>query len=153
MVIGILIALWLNNLNQERVNTEERNNLKIAIKEELSENKEFFNDYKTYTEQCSKKIVTILNVSAGENTQIPIDTLRKYAVEMMLIRAFAIDESRRNSAKSAGLLKRLNSEESAVLADYETILENYKEARKINTIWKEENRILFTFSQKERKNR
>jgi len=145
VVIGILIALWLNNLNQERTNNEERRNLKIALKAELFENKEFFNSYKIYAEECGKKTVTILNVSAGANSKFPLDTLRKYAIDMMPFRAFAIDESRRNSAKSAGQLKLLNSMESTALAEYETILENYKEARKVNTIWKENNRILFIY--------
>ena len=145
VVFGILIALWLNNLNQEKVNAQERKNLKLELKAELSENKELFKYYKHYAEECRRKIIKILNVSAGENTQLPIDTIRKYAVEMMPIKSFSVDESRRNSAKSGGLLKLLNSEESNLLAKYETILEEYKEARKINTIWKQENRTLFLY--------
>ncbi|WP_194775297.1 hypothetical protein [Pararhodonellum marinum] len=145
VVIGILIALWLNNLNQEKVNNQERKNLKIELLSELTDNKEFFERYKDYVEECGNKIVTILNLSAGKNAQLPMDTIRKYAVEMIPIQAFSIDESRRNSAKSAGLLKLLSSEESKLLAEYETVLENYKEARKINTIWKQENRTLFLY--------
>ncbi|MFH4966586.1 hypothetical protein V8G61_00160 [Gaetbulibacter sp. M240] len=145
VVVGILIALWLNNLNQEKVNAQERKNLKTELKAELYDNKEFFKYYKAYTEECGRKVIEILNISAGENTQLPIDTIRKYAVEMMPIKSFSIDESRMNSAKSAGLLKLLNSEESNLLAKYETLLEEYKEARKINTIWKQENRTLFLY--------
>ncbi|ALM06412.1 hypothetical protein SB49_00220 [Sediminicola sp. YIK13] len=145
VVIGILIALWLNNLNQEKVNTQERKNLKTELIAELSENKEFFKNYKAYAEECGKKVIEILNVSASENTQLPIDTIRKYGIDMMPFRSISIDESRRNSAKSAGLLNLLNSEESTAIAKYETVLENYKEARRINTVWKQENRTLFLY--------
>ena len=145
VVIGILIALWLNNLNQEKVNAQERKKLKVELISELSENKEFFKNYKAYAEECGKKVIEIVNISAGNNTQLPIDTIRKYAIDMMPFRSISIDESRRNSAKSAGLLTLLNSDEINVLAEYETVLENYKEARRINSIWKQENRTLFLY--------
>ncbi|MFC3880468.1 hypothetical protein ACFOSV_09790 [Algoriphagus namhaensis] len=145
VVIGILIALWLNNLNQEKVNAQEREKLKAELISELSENKEFFKNYKAYAEACRKKVIHILNLSAGDNTKLPTDTLRKYAIDMMPFRSMSIDESRRNSAKSAGLLQLLNSEEINALAEYETVLENYKEARRINSVFKEENRTLFLY--------
>ncbi|MBC3759251.1 hypothetical protein H7U19_12605 [Hyunsoonleella sp. SJ7] len=145
VVIGILIALWLNNLNQAKANEQERRNIKKELIAELSENKIFFKNYKAYAEQCRNKAMEILNISAGNNTELPIDTIRKYAIEMMPIKSFSIDGSRRASAKSAGLLKLLNSKENNAIAKYDTTLEEYKEARKINTIWKQENRTLFLY--------
>lgn len=145
VVFGILIALWLNNLNQNRVNAKESKNLKIELIAELSDNKGFFERYQDYANECGRKVIAILNISAGKTSQLPIDTIRKYAVEMLPIRSFSIDESRRNSAKSGGLFKLLDPEEHNALAKYETILEDYKEARDVNTIWKQENRTLFLY--------
>lgn len=145
VIIGILIALWINNLNQERIEVKESSNLKLALKEELLENKEEFRKYKSYVEQCHDKIIEVLNTSAGKNTEIPIDTLRKLVMEMLPTLAIEINESRLNSAKTTGQFRLLSSEEITALAAYETTIDNYKEARKLNNFFNTENRALFTY--------
>lgn len=143
VVLGILIALWLNNLNQQRLENQEREKLKISLTTELLKNKERFNNFKNYADTCSKTIIKVLNISAGEETTLPIDSIRTLVVHMLSARSLRIDESLRNSASSAGRLELLTSQESKALSEYETTIENYKEARKINTIWKDSNRTLF----------
>ena len=131
VVIGILIALWLNNLNQQRIELQERSKLKTELKEELLENKESFKiNYKDYVEQCHKKIIAVLSVSTNENTEISVDTLRLFVNEMIPLNALYTNTSRLNSAKTSGQFKLLTSEESAALAVYETALVNFKEAKK-----------------------
>ncbi len=142
VIVGVLIALWLNNQNQQRIESQESSTLKLTLKEELVENKKTF---KRYVEQCHEKIITILNVSAGENTEIPIDTLRKLAIEMLPTIAININKSRLNSAKASGQFKLLSSEEVTVLADYETTLDGFKNARELNTVFNKENRELFIY--------
>jgi uncharacterized protein YlaN (UPF0358 family) len=145
VVIGILIALWLNNLNQESHINRERQKLKISLIKELQENKKIFSYYKDYANECSEKSIIILNISSGEQTDLPIDSIRKYVVDMIPTQAFGFNESVRKSTNSAGKLELLTAEEGKALADYEAIIENYKEARKINTIWKESNRQMFNY--------
>ncbi len=145
VIVGILIALWLNNQNQQRIESQESSTLKLTLKQELVENKKTFKRYKRYVEQCHEKIITILNVSAGENTEIPIDTLRKLAIEMLPTIAININKSRLNSAKASGQFKLLSSEEVTVLADYETTLDGFKNARELNTVFNKENRELFIY--------
>jgi hypothetical protein len=65
VVIGILIALWLNNLNQERNENNERKRLRTALIKELQQNKETFINYREYANDCNKKNIIILNISAG----------------------------------------------------------------------------------------
>jgi hypothetical protein len=145
VVIGILIALWLNNLNQQRIELRDSSNLKLALKEELLENKKSFKSYKSYVEQCHGKIITVLNVSAGDNDEINIDTLKKLVIEMMPAGAIDINESRLNAAKASGQFRLLTSEESTALTSYETNLDGFKEARKLNNIFNNENRPLFLY--------
>ena len=145
VVIGILIALWLNNINQQRIELQESLFLKLELKQELLKNKESFKNYKSYSEQCHRKIITVLNVSAGKNTEISMDSLRALVIEMLPIDALDINESRLSSAKSSGQYRLLTSSESTALADYETMLDNFKEARKLNNIFNQENRSLFIY--------
>jgi hypothetical protein len=145
VVIGILIALWLNNLNQESNKNQESQKLKKSLIKELQENKKTFSNYKDYANECNKKNLIILNISAGKQTDLSIDSIRKYVVDMIPTRAFGFNESVRKSTNSAGKLELLNTKEGKALADYESIIENYKEARKINTIWKESNRQMFNY--------
>ena len=120
VVIGILIALWLNNLNQQRIELQESSKLKIELKEELLDNKKSFKIYKDYVEQCHKKIIKVLSISTNENTEISMDTLRMFVKEMIPLSALSINKSKLNSAKTSGQFKLLTSEESASLAVYET---------------------------------
>ncbi|MEM8998974.1 MAG: hypothetical protein AAGB24_01825 [Bacteroidota bacterium] len=145
VVIGILIALWLNNLNQQRIETQEREQLKIALIKELQQNKETFASYQEYANECNKKNIIILNISAGKQTDLPVDSIRKYVVDMFPDLGLRFNESIRKSASSAGQLELLTTKESTALAEYEALIENYKNARKINTVWKESNRDMFNY--------
>jgi hypothetical protein len=60
-------------------------------------------------------------------------------------RAFRFTQSVRKSASSSGQLELLTTAESTSLAEYEAVIENYKEAREINTIWKDSNREMFYY--------
>ena len=66
-------------------------------------------------------------------------------IDMFPNRALRFNESVRKSASSSGQLELLTNEESKALAEYEALIENYKNARKINTIWKESNRDMFNY--------
>ncbi len=88
--------MWLNNLNQQRIFLQERSNLKKALKEELLENKESLKSYKSYVEQCHEKIIKVLNVSAGENNEIPMNSLRKLVIEMLPVRAINFVQLQKN---------------------------------------------------------
>ena len=128
VVIGIIIALWLNNLNQNRIESQERSKLKTSLKEELLENKASFKKYEDFVNECHKKIIAVLEVSAGQNTEINMDSLRAYLIEMIPLNSLEINQSRINSAKASGKFGLLTSEESAAIAIYETALDNYKNA-------------------------
>ena len=143
VIIGILIALWLNSLNDRRIDLQESSKLKQSLYKELLENKESFKSYKNYVERCHDRIVAVLNVSAGQINDMPMDTLRSYVLEMVPITLISINNSRLNAAKSSGQYGLLSADETTALALYETTLENYKEARKINNVFNDENRSLF----------
>lgn len=57
----------------------------------------------------------------------------------------SINQSRLNAAKSSGQFRLLTSNESTALTNYETELDGFKEARKLNNIFNKENRPLFLY--------
>ena len=143
VVIGILIALWVNNLNQQRIELQERTKIKTELNEELLENKESFKKYKDYVEQCHKKVITVLSVSTNEDTEISMDTLRMLVSEMIPLNAIYINQSRLNSAKTSGQFRLLTSEESNALAIYETALDNFKDSKESIGLSIEDNMPLY----------
>jgi hypothetical protein len=143
VVIGILIALWLNNLNQQSNELQERAKLKIELKEELVENKVSFKKYKDYVEQCHKKVIAVLNVSTNKSTEISMDKLRVLVNEMIPLNAIYINQSRLNSAKTSGQFGLLTSEESSALAAYETALDNFIDSKESIGLSIEDNMPLF----------
>jgi hypothetical protein len=139
VTIGILIALQVNNANQQRIEKQEKAKVVDSLREELNENLKEFEGRIAYFENCRKKGLLILEVSSGKNTSLPIDSIRKYAVEMLPVFTGTINSSRLTSSKESGKFNLLNGEESKVLTDYESYILQYQEAQvQTNFIFKED---------------
>lgn len=143
VVIGILIALWLNNLNHRLDESERRRQLKISLVEELRENREICANHVRIIKKNHEHLMTILHISTGKPTSLPIDSIMVLATEMIPSIGFGLNESRITSAKEMGAFSLLSLEESDAIATYERTLESYKESRHINNIFTPENRELF----------
>lgn len=129
VTIGILIALQVNNANQKRIEKAEKGKLVTLLKEELNENLTEFENRIAYFENCRKKGLIILEVSSGQNTSLPIDSIRKYAFEMLPVFGVTINSSRLTSSKESGKFNLLNDKESKALTEYESSLEFFQQAR------------------------
>jgi hypothetical protein len=148
VVIGILIALQVNNANQQRIEKAEKANLVILLKEELNENLKAFETSIAYLEGCRKKSALILEVSTGKNRSIPIDSIREYTIRMLPVLVGNINSSRLTSSKESGKFSLLNGEESKAMTEYESNLLNYQEARnQTSFLFKEDgNELMIRFN-------
>ena len=125
VVIGILIALWINNLNQEHQQSKERSILIDNIKQELNENLNLFTERTERLNEMNKNIIEVMNFSATSKTNKSTDSLRQYISEILTVEVAVLNNSILSSAKSSGKFSLLSQEITTALADYETTTTNY----------------------------
>jgi hypothetical protein len=125
VVIGILIALWINNINIEHQQDKERLVLITNLKQELNENLDQFDKRTNLLMDTNKNLIKVLNFSANSNTNEPIDSLRAYVTDALIIEVAILNNSRLSSAKSSGKFSLLSENITTALSDYETSVTNY----------------------------
>ncbi len=126
VVIGILIALWINNINIEHQQDKERLTLITNLKQELNENLDQFNGRDSLLMDTNKNLMEVLNFSANSsNTNKPMDSLRAYISNALVIEVAILNNSRLSSAKSSGKFSLLSEDITTAFSDYETSITNY----------------------------
>ncbi len=125
VVIGILIALWINNINIEHQQDKERLALITNLEQELNENLDQFSARTNRLKVTNKNLIKVLNFSANSNTNEPIDSLRVYVTDALIIEVATLNNSRLSSAKSSGKFSLLSGNITTALSDYETSISNY----------------------------
>ena len=139
VVIGILIALWINNINIEHQQDKERLVLITNLKQELNENLDQFDTRTNLLMDTNKNLIKVLNFSANSNTNEPIDSLRAYVTDALIIEVAILNNSRLSSAKSSGKFNLLSENITTALSDYETSVTNYLQfINATNTYFKED---------------
>ena len=126
VVIGILIALWINNLNIERQQQNEAKSLIGGLKKELLENKEVLEIRKSRLKTITKNYSKVLNYSAGAHPTASIDSIKHSIKETLTFGIANIRDSRITSARSSGKFSLLSDEISTAFAEYENTLFNYR---------------------------
>ncbi|WP_411767077.1 DUF6090 family protein [Winogradskyella sp. A3E31] len=127
VVIGILIALWINNLNIANQQNKERSILISNLKQELNENLDQFNRRTNHLAITNKNLIEVLNFSASANTKKSLDSLRSYVTDALVFEVAILNNSRLSSAKSSGKFSLLSEDITTALTDYETSITNYIE--------------------------
>ncbi len=127
VVIGILIALWINNLNIDNQKDNERLGLIINLKQELNENLSQFNERTQLLMDTNNNLIKVLNFSAGIPSNISIDSLRSYVTNALILETALLNNSRLSSAKSSGTISLLSEDITTALTDYETSITNYRQ--------------------------
>lgn len=133
VVIGILIALWINNLNIDNQQNKERLTLISNIRQELNENLNQFNYRTELLDDINEKLIKVLNFSATSSTNEPLDSLKSYVSNAFVLEAPILNNSRISSAKSSGKFSLLSAGITTSLTDYETSITNYVAFRDITT--------------------
>ena len=127
VVVGILIALWINNLNTEHQQQKEKNTLLASLEQELNENEIEFKDRIKLISKANLNLIKVLNFSAGKNSTVDLDSLKHYVKEALTAPALSLNNSRLNSAKSSGKFNLLSQDIASSFTEYETAINNYLE--------------------------
>lgn len=126
VVIGILIALQINNWNSERLESNEKIALMKSMKEELIQNLNQFKERKKNLQILNSNTNTILSFSAGYQDAIPMDSLKKYLAKLSTFPAPRFETTLLSSAKSSGKINLLDDELKIELTDFQISLNSYE---------------------------
>ncbi len=124
VVIGILIALQINNWNEGRKLENDKLKLMRNLKKELSINKESFEDYFLGIQKNNSQLNKVINFSAG-TIELPTDSLRNYISNLIYPIDLSILNSVQEEAISAGKFEILSDSLKHKLS----ILKDYTESR------------------------
>ncbi|MEH1009475.1 DUF6090 family protein [Winogradskyella sp. ECml5-4] len=128
VVIGILIALQINNWNENRKLENSKQKLMLALKKELLINKNEFDNYLPEIHECNSKFNKVLLYSVGDYN-IPIDSLKYYLSEMLYGRTLSLLNSVQEEAINSGKFEMLSDSLKQNLSK----LKDYTSARKAIT--------------------
>lgn len=120
VVIGILIALQINNWNENRKLEKSKHKLMLAIKKELTTNKAKMETYLTELHECNTKFNQLVRFSVGDY-EITTDSLKYYLSGMVYGRTLSIFNSVREEAINSGKFELLSDslkQSLSLLKDY-----------------------------------
>ncbi|MCB0461551.1 MAG: hypothetical protein KDC81_02495 [Flavobacteriaceae bacterium] len=107
VVIGILIALQINNWNENRKLESSKHKLLLALKKELVNNKNAMDDYLLEMHKSNAKFNKVLLYSVGQYN-IPTDSLKYYLSNMVYGRTLSLLNSVQEEAINSGKFELLN---------------------------------------------
>ncbi|MFP4844388.1 DUF6090 family protein [Winogradskyella sp. PE311] len=120
VVIGILIALQINNWNEDRKLEHSKHKLMLALKNELVSNKNELDNYQLGIHKSNSKFNKVLLYSVGDY-YIPNDSLKYYLSEMIYGRTLLILNSVQEEAINSGKFEMLSDslkQNLSILKDY-----------------------------------
>lgn len=150
VVIGILIALQINNWNENRKLENSKEKLMVALEQEFKINKNVLEQYLKGLHTNNAQLNQVVNFSAG-TVRLPIDSLRLYASNLyypttLSMLTTVLDES--IPADKFEVLSDSLKQKLSLLKDYtksrETVSKNFEE--KISNNNDEFNDIFFKLS-------
>ena len=136
VVIGILIALQINNWNENRKQENNKQHLMLAIRKELLDNKVTLQSFEIGLNKSITKFNQVLQYSAGANPTLPADSLRQYLSEMVYHIDLSILNTVQEDAVSSGKFELLSDS----LKYYLSFLKDYTDYR--NSILEQRKEIM-----------
>jgi len=118
VVVGILIALQINNWNENRKLQNDKYKLMLALKKEFTTNKENLEDVINGTIKADLYFVKVLNFSAGTEPDLPVDSLRFYASKMIYPEKLSLLSSVQEEAVSSGKFELLDDHLKQLLSTF-----------------------------------
>lgn len=120
VVIGILIALQINNWNENRKSENDKQKLMFALKQEFLINKSALEVHLKGLHKNNEQLNKVINYSAGA-LELPIDSIRHYASNLVYPVTLSMLNSVLEEAISAGKFEILSDslkQKLSLLKDY-----------------------------------
>ena len=128
VVIGILIALQINNWNEARKVENSKQALMLALKSEMVKNKNVMERYAQGINKTNTNFNKVLQYSAG-NSNMHVDSLKYYLPKMIFERTLSILNAVQEEAISSGKFELLSDS----LKQNLSILKDYTNSRNLIT--------------------
>jgi hypothetical protein len=125
VVIGILIALNINNWNENRKLLYSKQELLVSLKKEATINKENLEGHLVGLHKNNAQVNKLINYSAG-SIELPIDSLRLYASHVIYPYELSLLNSVLDEAITSGKLALLSDSLKQKLS----LLKDYSNSRK-----------------------
>ncbi len=120
VVIGILIALQINNWNEERKFNKEIANVLVEVRSNLITDS--LNIYRTYIKKAEDIKIQSTVIEALEKGKIPYDSLEYHLGRVMLVRRIVLLDNGYELLKKIGLERLNNNELRNALMNYYTFV-------------------------------
>jgi hypothetical protein len=109
VVIGILIALQVNNWNENRLQNQKIRVLKEALLRDFDDNKTILNSRLIYTDELVSRLIRFLQISDKPELKTPRDSIQYYAIAGLRPNNLKLRLDTYNQAINTGDLNSLNS--------------------------------------------
>ncbi len=147
VVVGILIALQINNWNENRKLNNEKHEFLLTLQQEVEDNRSHLNNYLPYVKKSTELLIKVLNYSAEKDNTISIDSLRSYTANMILVEELIITTSILEASKASGKYSLIGVELSSQLTLFESHLRTFEYARReLSFLSEGSNELAITFS-------
>jgi len=147
VVIGILIALQINNWNENRKLNNEKHEFLLTLQQEVEGNRSRLNNYLPYVRKNTELLIKVLNYSAEKDNTISIDSLRSYTANMILVEEPIINTSILEASKASGKYSLIGIELSSQLTLFESHLRTFEYVlRELSFLSEGSNELVITFS-------
>ncbi|QBA64959.1 hypothetical protein [Muriicola soli] len=110
VVIGILLALQINNWNQDRLDLKEKQNLLQKVQLEFEANKILLADYKTACQQTMINLNTLLELVGSNRETLEAQNLDSIFYNSFLGEELGLSENSINSIIQSGQLRLFRNE-------------------------------------------
>lgn len=149
VVIGILIALQVNNWNEDRKSEQEKSNLISALEHEFQTNKSLLEVQYKNVKDSNLHFYKVLNYAAGEDSSLPSDSLAFYISKSYYIGSMALVNSVQNEAVASGKLNLLSDSLKYAISRFQDDVnsyQRYQQSLRTDTEGFESKKLIITLS-------
>lgn len=126
VVIGILIALQVNNWNENRKSELEKSNIISALEHEFQTNKALLEVQYKNVKDSNLHFYKVLNYAAGEDSSLPSDSLPFYISKSFYIGSMALVNSVQSEAVASGKLNLLSDSLKYAISRFQDDVNSYQ---------------------------
>ena len=131
VVFGILIALQINNWNENRKAQIIKQMLLQELQQEFQGNLKDLQDHEEEITKSNDYLIKVLNYSAGKEKGMTSDSLRIYSSKMFYIQNLPITKSSLDGIIASGKISLFDSELTSLLTGFEADFNSFNDISKI----------------------
>ena len=136
VVVGILIALQVNNWNQERKNLKEGQLIKQNIHEEFIKNQELFKESRKLNEDALSANKLLINLAGTEKPELVKYNLDSLFNSSLMAESYLPTSNSLQDMMQSGRMNLLNNAElKNTILSWNAALDLFKEYKEVQTNW------------------